>query len=225
MNHNLKLNDLAAATARRALDDIAAALTSLSDDDQRGEGPVMERCLRILPETLYNELSAYLGTIAQARWQLDQLIFWIDQADDEYGTELGRAILRHPSQGTQATIERALALAVAADVAMTDEEAAALIEPIDGHSWPRGEYVVPTGLEALISDLDRGLLTLREFQSEVERQRISQSHPCATEGCGNIVPFDDEPHCFTHSPDEGSSVTGYSWLNANYPRVPADFVG
>jgi hypothetical protein len=36
-------------------------------------------------------------------------------------------------------------------------------------------------------------------------------HPCEQEGCDNIVMFDDEPYCFTHSPDEGSYVLGYSY--------------
>lgn len=35
-------------------------------------------------------------------------------------------------------------------------------------------------------------------------------HPCRFDGCTHTVQFDDEPYCFTHSPDEGSSVPGYS---------------
>lgn len=35
-------------------------------------------------------------------------------------------------------------------------------------------------------------------------------HKCEKEGCGEMVQYDDEPFCFTHSPDEGSSVQGYS---------------
>lgn len=35
-------------------------------------------------------------------------------------------------------------------------------------------------------------------------------HKCKTEGCPVEIPYDDEPYCFTHSPDEGSSVKGYS---------------
>ena len=37
------------------------------------------------------------------------------------------------------------------------------------------------------------------------------SHPCVAEGCKNIVPFDDEPKCYDHSPNEGSYVQGYSY--------------
>lgn len=35
-------------------------------------------------------------------------------------------------------------------------------------------------------------------------------HKCEEEGCDEIVQFDDEPKCFTHSPNEGSNVMGYS---------------
>lgn len=35
-------------------------------------------------------------------------------------------------------------------------------------------------------------------------------HPCVHTGCDRTVQYDDEPWCFTHSPDEGSSVKGYS---------------
>lgn len=35
-------------------------------------------------------------------------------------------------------------------------------------------------------------------------------HECVTPGCTTMVIFDDEPWCFTHSPDEGSSLLGYS---------------
>lgn len=36
-------------------------------------------------------------------------------------------------------------------------------------------------------------------------------HPCDSPGCTHMVQYDDEPYCFTHSPDSGSSVSGYSW--------------
>ncbi len=35
-------------------------------------------------------------------------------------------------------------------------------------------------------------------------------HECITQGCDRRVEFDDEPWCFAHSPDEGSSIEGYS---------------
>lgn len=34
-------------------------------------------------------------------------------------------------------------------------------------------------------------------------------HKCKQVGCQHMVPFHDEPYCFTHSPDSGSSVPGY----------------
>jgi hypothetical protein len=36
-------------------------------------------------------------------------------------------------------------------------------------------------------------------------------HPCEMDGCPCTVEYDDEPWCFTHSPDEGSAVPGYSY--------------
>lgn len=42
-----------------------------------------------------------------------------------------------------------------------------------------------------------------------------ESHPCVSEGCKNIVGYDDEPFCFGHSPDSGSNVAGYSYKAAH----------
>lgn len=47
------------------LTDIKVALEDLRLEPQRGEAPVMERCERILPTELFNELRAYLGAIEQ----------------------------------------------------------------------------------------------------------------------------------------------------------------
>jgi len=38
-----------------------------------------------------------------------------------------------------------------------------------------------------------------------------ESHPCERTGCKAVVPYDDEPYCFEHSPDSGSNVPGYSY--------------
>ena len=38
-------------------------------------------------------------------------------------------------------------------------------------------------------------------------------HQCEYNGCERMVTFHDEPFCFTHSPDEGSSVPGYDSRN------------
>lgn len=35
-------------------------------------------------------------------------------------------------------------------------------------------------------------------------------HKCEDTTCSTIVIYDDEPWCFTHSPDSGSSLKGYS---------------
>lgn len=35
-------------------------------------------------------------------------------------------------------------------------------------------------------------------------------HDCVEPGCDSKVLYDDEPRCFRHSPDKGSSVRGYS---------------
>lgn len=39
-------------------------------------------------------------------------------------------------------------------------------------------------------------------------------HKCIVSECNVIVQFDDEPWCFVHSPDEGSSLSGYSARDA-----------
>jgi len=38
-----------------------------------------------------------------------------------------------------------------------------------------------------------------------------ERHPCENTECTNTVQFDDEPFCFTDSPDSGSAVPGYSY--------------
>lgn len=38
-------------------------------------------------------------------------------------------------------------------------------------------------------------------------------HPCEEKNCREYVAYDDEPWCFEHSPDEGSHVPGYSYIN------------
>ena len=37
------------------------------------------------------------------------------------------------------------------------------------------------------------------------------SHACETIGCKNVVPYDDEPYCFEHSPSTGSTFAQYSY--------------
>ena len=42
-------------------------------------------------------------------------------------------------------------------------------------------------------------------------------HPCMSPGCINTVQYDDEPWCYTHSPDSGSDIAGYSY-KAEHPQ-------
>lgn len=51
----------------------------------------------------------------------------------------------------------------------------------------------------------------RDFSSMIHAAFEDQSHPCQSPGCPNTVTYDDEPFCFKHSPDSGSSVPGYSY--------------
>lgn len=44
-------------------------------------------------------------------------------------------------------------------------------------------------------------------------------HECEEAGCTRIIQFDDEPKCFTHSPDSGSSMRGYSARNIAMARL------
>ena len=81
MNHNLALNTLAAHTVQQALDDIAAALTEAT---RTIHDQLEAMSARVWDET-YATLRANLGTIADARWRIEQLIFWVAPDDDEYG--------------------------------------------------------------------------------------------------------------------------------------------
>lgn len=40
-------------------------------------------------------------------------------------------------------------------------------------------------------------------------------HKCEIPGCHTIIQYDDEPWCYTHSPDSGSSVRGFSAAELN----------
>lgn len=66
--------------------------------------------------------------------------------------------------------------------------------------------------------------TIEEIRDEYARFTQSQrnvthsakqvddgSHPCEWGGCKENVQYDDEPYCYTHSPDSGSSRVGYSY--------------
>jgi hypothetical protein len=51
----------------------------------------------------------------------------------------------------------------------------------------------------------------RTFLVEAFDAYADESHPCVNPWCDNTVAYDDEPMCFEHSPDSGSSVPGYSY--------------
>lgn len=44
-------------------------------------------------------------------------------------------------------------------------------------------------------------------------------HECDELGCHIMIEFEDEPKCFDHSPDEGSSVPGYSARAKVFPTT------
>jgi hypothetical protein len=41
-------------------------------------------------------------------------------------------------------------------------------------------------------------------------------HKCIESSCSEFVMYDDEPWCYDHSPDEGSSLPGYSAYQQEY---------
>jgi hypothetical protein len=53
--------------------------------------------------------------------------------------------------------------------------------------------------------------TVRFEQPTPGYEPYDGKHPCAYDGCNFTVLFDDEPYCYTHSPDSGSNVPGYSY--------------
>jgi hypothetical protein len=44
-------------------------------------------------------------------------------------------------------------------------------------------------------------------------------HKCEHDGCHAYPIYDDEPYCFTHSPDSGSSFKGYSAYKKHLEKV------
>jgi len=40
-------------------------------------------------------------------------------------------------------------------------------------------------------------------------------HKCEVPSCSNMISYHDEPYCFKHSPDSGSSVRGYDSRQKN----------
>lgn len=66
-----------------------------------------------------------------------------------------------------------------------------------------------SSMRAFLGD---GLAEAQERDDRIDKLAESMDvHPCVTPGCDSLVAYDDEPRCFEHSPDSGSSVPGYSY--------------
>ena len=80
MNNNINpLTNDGYRLLRRCLNETIQALDGLDNDDQRDQAPVMERCERILPLDLFNELRAYLGSIREAHGIASELLYGDNQ--------------------------------------------------------------------------------------------------------------------------------------------------
>jgi len=63
--------------------------------------------------------------------------------------------------------------------------------------------------DLLPQDEDDGLVSI-DLHDENDSLDHIFVHECIGPGCVTLVEYDDEPWCFSCSPDEGSSVRGYS---------------
>lgn len=112
MQHNLQLNDAAADLVQTSLDTIALAIAELRRMND-------ETLVHLVPAERFDEMRAPLGTIIDARWVIEQLIFRTSVDDREYGIDTSS----HPANGNRRrvrmmtdddTVQRALSLVVAA---------------------------------------------------------------------------------------------------------------
>jgi hypothetical protein len=74
--------------------------------------------------------------------------------------------------------------------------------------WVLGEYVA-----ASKNSLNKVAIFWRKIvliENEATIEDGIFEHECVKPQCMRRVEFDDEPWCFAHSPDEGSSLPGYS---------------
>lgn len=190
MNHNLKLNDDAATDVAQALADITMSVASARARIDAAMPGVSEREF----DRRYAEIRAALGTIADAQWRIDQIVFHTSATDSEYALPVVESLSDQcPPAGILRTVDPELE-------ALLDEE----------------DRIVQRDL--LLARLDRGVITIQEFHAGLHIHNIVQTHPCDQWGCEHTVLFDDEPYCYTHSPDSGSSARGYSWMRANITR-------
>ena len=83
------------------LTNFVVAYDGLWHDEQRGEAPVMERCLRILPTDLYNELNAYLCSMKGHISNVSELLYgqpYLLALDGFVPDELAQAAAARPSR-------------------------------------------------------------------------------------------------------------------------------
>lgn len=98
-------------------------------------------------------------------------------------------------------------------------------EPYAHESWQLTLYSYPDVQEAVnvhltyvgaVPDLLRDTCVYYGCYAPRERDNWCHTHwglflhQCTEPGCPSTVRYDDEPYCFTHSPDEGSSRRGWS---------------
>jgi len=203
MNHNLKLNAAAATTVAAALLDVNRAL-----DAANGE------CLSSSTPSV-SAIRAYLGTVRDAAWRIEQIVFETDQDDSDYGVDAApiHGIVRPSMHCPVCDQDTTLPLGCP----KCEDDLTAVLDEEDRQVAKR------TLRDDMLTLLDEGVITIREFSFELDKRGIDQSHPCIQPGCDHTVQFDCEPYCFTHSPDEGSEVIGYSYMvNARRAKQTAD---
>lgn len=165
MNHPINpLTDDGLRFLNDRLTDIRVALEDLRLEPQRGEAPVIERCERILPTVLCNELLAYLGAIEAHHEAICDVLY-----------------------GSGADLRADGLVVDTSECTVCDPESPDRCNPV--------------------SSVETGVVDLSAY--------TERWHPCVESDCAKLVPFDDEPWCFTHSPDSGSSVRDYSWQRVN----------
>lgn len=126
------------------LDDLRDALDGLEHDMQRDQAPVLERCERILPTELFNELVAYLGSIREHHRAICFVLF--DENEDLRADGLVADV--PPDQGEPTD-----------PFAAHDEAIATLLDSLG--------QVPDDAFHRYGAQLDRGVITGREFEALV----------------------------------------------------------
>jgi len=121
---------------------------------------------------------------------------------------------------------------------MTDAEAAALIEPLtwycsdcsfdgpidpDNHDCADDLQDAPDSAHPHGIDRPAAAAILGDHLAANDAYSpYDGKHPCLQAYCKHTVLFDDEPYCYEHSPDSGSSVRGYSYRESQLLRLGWD---